>query len=192
MTEEHKRKISESHIKSKLHKGIKLSENHKNKIRNSMIGKPLSINFKNTGRTHFKKGSISFMKGKHHTEESKEKSRQSHLGQQGYWLGKKRPNMIKLKQDALKGKTGKDALNWKGGTSRGYFKKIVCQRDNYTCQICGLKDEEIIEVDHIRPEAIAPELFSELANLICICPNCHRRKTNRDLKIIKDFKNQVS
>jgi len=34
----------------------------------------------NTGRTHFKKGCISLMKGKHHTKEAKEKNSKAHLG----------------------------------------------------------------------------------------------------------------
>ena len=71
------------------------------------------------------------------------------------------------------------------------WRNKVFLRDNFTCQICGLRDEEIMEVDHIRPKAIAPELYTEPTNLICICPNCHRRKTNRDIKIIIDFKKGI-
>lgn len=72
--------------------------------------------------------------------------------------------------------------NWKGGVSYGFIKKTALIRDNYTCQVCGLRELEIMEVDHIKPKPLFPELFREIRNLVTLCPNCHRRKTNRELK----------
>ena len=71
--------------------------------------------------------------------------------------------------------------NWKGG-NWGYKKVEAKTRDDYTCQICGLRDPEIMEVDHIKPKIKYPELALEINNLITLCPNCHRRKTNRELR----------
>jgi hypothetical protein len=73
-------------------------------------------------------------------------------------------------------------FNWKGGTMK-WARKQTKIRDNYTCQICGLRDIEIMEVDHIKPKCDYPEIMHSLDNLITICPNCHRRKTNRELKV---------
>lgn len=77
--------------------------------------------------------------------------------------------------------SGEAHLGWKGG-SINYVKRQAKLRDNYTCQVCGLMDLEVMEVDHIRPKAIAPELYTELSNLMTLCANCHRRKTFRERK----------
>lgn len=68
-----------------------------------------------------------------------------------------------------------------------YWKKQAKIRDDFTCQVCGLYDSEIVEVDHIKPKASYPVLYKELSNMQTICPNCHRRKTLRG----KEFTKQV-
>jgi|ERR1043166_3976649 5-methylcytosine-specific restriction endonuclease McrA len=75
--------------------------------------------------------------------------------------------------------SGPDNAHWKGG-SHGYWTRQAKTRDDYTCQICGLRDTEIMEVDHIIPKSVRPDLRFELTNLMTLCPNCHRRKTNRE------------
>ena len=69
--------------------------------------------------------------------------------------------------------------NWKGGKI-DYLKKKAKERDDYTCQVCGLRDDEIMQVDHIRPKSLHPELYEILENLLTLCPNCHARKTIRE------------
>lgn len=71
---------------------------------------------------------------------------------------------------------------WSGGKSRWNSRQAKI-RDDYTCQICGLRDPEIMEVDHIKPRSIFPELDFVMENLMTLCPNCHRRKTLRDKKL---------
>jgi 5-methylcytosine-specific restriction endonuclease McrA len=83
---------------------------------------------------------------------------------------------------------GQAHYNWKGGISWITVSSEIKKRDNFTCQICGLRDEEIIEVDHIKPKSICPELKHDISNLMCLCPNCHRRKTKRDRKDIVNCK----
>ena len=78
-------------------------------------------------------------------------------------------------------KTGENNPFWKGGALR-VKKRQATIRDDYTCQICGLRDVEIMEVDHILPRSVRPDLNLVLENLMTLCPNCHRRKTNRELK----------
>ena len=70
---------------------------------------------------------------------------------------------------------------WKGGDWR-YVKKQALIRDDYTCQMCSFREVEIMEVDHILSKSLHPELSLDLENLMTLCPNCHRRKTIRDIK----------
>ena len=85
-----------------------------------------------------------------------------------YWLGKKNPK-----------NSGENHGQWKGG-SRYWWSRTILKRDNYTCQICGLRDKEVVEADHIKPRSKYPELQQSLDNGWTLCANCHRRKTVRD------------
>jgi 5-methylcytosine-specific restriction endonuclease McrA len=67
---------------------------------------------------------------------------------------------------------------WKGGMWT-WAKRFVVKRDKGTCQICGLKEKEIMDVAHLKGHENGgvdrrytkhnPE------HLITLCPNCHRR-----------------
>ncbi len=70
---------------------------------------------------------------------------------------------------------------WKGG-GKNWVRLIALRRDDYKCSKCRLRDPEIMEVDHIKPKCDFPELSKDIDNLETLCPNCHRRKTNRMLK----------
>lgn len=60
----------------------------------------------------------------------------------------------------------KDGLSWK--TQR----KLAWERDDYTCQHCGLKpNRRKPDVHHIIPWPAS--LSHNLANLICLCRKCH-------------------
>ena len=61
------------------------------------------------------------------------------------------------------------------------LRKQVLKRDKNTCNQCGLIDEEIMVVDHIKPKSIYPELKLEITNLQTLCPNCHARKTIKEV-----------
>lgn len=121
-----------------------------------------------------------------------------------YWTGKKRSKETNKKiSDTLKAKKiippsrlgatpwnkgakmkdlrGERNPRWKGGTWH-FYKREAKERDDHTCRICGLRDPEIMEVDHTKPRCDFPDLRDSLENLITICPNCHRRKTNRELR----------
>lgn len=76
---------------------------------------------------------------------------------------------------------GEKNHHWSGGNWR-YWKKQALIRDDYICQVCGFREVEIMEVDHIKPKSKFPELIFTLDNLVTLCPNCHRRKTIRELK----------
>lgn len=81
-------------------------------------------------------------------------------------------------------KSGSENRFWKDGCI-SYWKREALIRDDFTCQGCGLRDEEIVEVDHIL------EVYNggknSLENLQTLCPNCHARKT-RAFKKGKNFR----
>ncbi|WP_125589758.1 HNH endonuclease [Companilactobacillus jidongensis] len=64
----------------------------------------------------------------------------------------------------------------------GQWKKLrlfVLERDNYLCQYClrfGLVRPAKI-VDHVVPAQAAPELMTDISNLVTCCNTCHRAKT---------------
>lgn len=100
-----------------------------------------------------------------HSEESKEKNRIAHLG---------KPT-----------KKGENHWNWKGGITplrkRLYFsekyqewRKAVFERDDYTCQICGIRGGEL-NADHIKQWSIYPELRFDIKNGRTLCVSCHRK-----------------
>ena len=88
---------------------------------------------------------------------------------------------IRTQSEAQPRKIGSASQRWKGGSWLWVRKQIVI-RDDYTCQICGLREPEIMMVDHILPKSMYPELKLKMNNLITLCPNCHARKTIRERK----------
>lgn len=142
-------------------------------------------------------------KGFRHSEETKQKLRLAHLGKPSGMLGKKRSLSNKekisktLMSHLISSQTREKISSTLLAKNNILFpfsikanRRRAKQRDNYTCQICGINDPEILEVDHIIPKKIRPDLKSEIANLLTLCANCHKRKTNRDKKQIWAFKQQ--
>ncbi len=76
-------------------------------------------------------------------------------------------------------KLGQNSNCWNGGTEK-WWKNQAKIRDDYTCQICGVREPAIMQADHIKPKGRFPELGREINNLITLCPNCHARKTVRE------------
>ena len=113
------------------------------------------------------------------TEEYKQKMSLIMKGKQNS-LGVKQPMEV-IEKRTLQFR-GEKHWNWKGGQEWRYVKKQVLLRDDYTCQSCGLREPEIMEVDHILSKSLYPELKFALDNLMTMCPNCHKRKTIRDIK----------
>lgn len=123
-------------------------------------------------------------KGQKHTEETKKKQRERRLlNPTMYWLNKNHsPETKKKISNKLYGKyRGDNNPSWKGGKWR-WVKNKALLRDDYTCQDCGLRDEYIMDVDHIIPKSVRKELLCDIDNLITRCPNCHRRKTLKEYK----------
>ena len=131
------------------------------------------------------------MLGKKHSEETKAKIRKNRKGKN---LGAvATPESIEKRTETRRKNgwlkepfthRGEKHWNWKGGIARKYLRTLCKERDNGTCQDCGLHEPEIMDVDHIKAKAKFPELQHELSNLITLCPNCHRRKTLREKDLL--------
>lgn len=96
--------------------------------------------------------------------------------------GKKSPNYGK----SLSWMIGDKNPNWKGGvTSENrkirmslkykLWRITIFERDNYQCLIGGKKHGNKLQVDHIQPFSLYPELRFELNNGRTLCINCHKK-----------------
>lgn len=131
---------------------------------------------RNSLATEFKPGLIPWNKGK--TGVMPTPWNKGTIGvMKGYWLGKKRSDLSKK----FKG-TGHP--NWKGTTPKNkllrktkeyrLWRESVYKRDNYTCQMCGMRGGEL-HADHIKPFAYFPELRFAIDNGRTLCAPCHRK-----------------
>lgn len=60
-------------------------------------------------------------------------------------------------------------------------RKETRKRDNYTCQHCGITEEQLgkqLDVHHIKPYRLFDNSkeANELTNLISLCPSCHHKQ----------------
>lgn len=53
------------------------------------------------------------------------------------------------------------------------WRVAVFRRDNYTCQVCGVRGGRL-NAHHIKPWATVPALRHDVANGITLCEPCHR------------------
>ena len=126
--------------------------------------------FKKGNETRFKKGQIPWNLGKTHSDETKEKIS---FAKKGTWTGEKNPQY-------------KHGHEWKT------LRKKILIRDNYICRECEYREPEIMQVDHIQPKALYPDLQHSPENLETLCPNCHARKTIRDKRFIAQMKKRMN
>lgn len=88
--------------------------------------------------------------------------------------------------------SGENHYNWKGGVIEGfgpewYQQRQKClKRDDYSCQICGLTQDESqkqfgvgLHVHHIKPRRefgdTIPSEANHLSNLVTLCLPCHNK-----------------
>jgi 5-methylcytosine-specific restriction endonuclease McrA len=106
------------------------------------------------------RGRPSRMKGKHHTEEAKEKNRVAHLGNVAWNKG-------------LGNKTPENKRVWHSVEMR-LWRESVFARDNWTCQKCLVKGGTL-RPHHILNFAEFKELRFAIDNGITLCDSCHKK-----------------
>lgn len=152
-TEESKKKIAITRIGDKnVMKRPEVIE----KVRNSLKGRRLSP------RTEFKKGQVSWNKGKQYSVELRKKLSMVKLGisNESEWKGFSR-----------------DYPNPYGNEFSKSLKNEIMKRDNFTCQLCNKKNQLRIVIHHINYN----KKDNHPLNLITLCNSCHS-KTNSKRK----------
>lgn len=127
------------------------------------------------------------MKGKHHTEETKQKLREANTGKPGYWRGKRLPIETRRKISAtVSGKVarGKDHYAFSHGRAQRtlrerqnekyvQWRREVFHRDNYTCQHCGDNSGGNLEAHHKDGFTEYEQKRFDIDNGITLCQSCH-------------------
>lgn len=199
MSEESKIKIRQSLIGNKRRLGIKHRDDVKLRISKSHKGVPLSeshrkkIGIGNTRRIYSKETRLKLAK---------------HMYGNNYNKGKKVPYEKKILH------MGVNHHNWRGGPNSilkavrslyeyRQWRSDIFQRDDYTCQICGIKGYKL-NADHIKAfsliikenniktiqEALdCPELWN-LNNGRTLCFSCHTKTDNWGYRVFN--KKQLS
>ena len=132
-------------------------------------------------------------KGRKHTEEARKKQSEAHK-KLGYTDGLRR-GTEKMRQNPVpwteerkhlfaEGQKGEKNPWWKGGATPAnkliresqdfaLWRKAVFQRDDWTCQQCGMRGGRL-HPHHIKRFADYPELRFDISNGLTLCEDCHR------------------
>lgn len=193
LTEEHKRRISESHKGmhlseetkrkiSEVHKGIPCSEETREKISKANKGKN---SYKRTKETRLKmskakKGKIPWMKGRHHTEEAKRKlseankGKESHFWKDGRSGDKKYINWLKNKRNRQPRIGFHTYGEW----------ELLKKQYGFICLACKLEEPKIILTeDHIIPLSKGGSDYIE--NIQPLCKSCNSKKHTKIINYVK-------
>lgn len=93
--------------------------------------------------------------------------------------------------NAMHGKVGSLHHGWSGGKNKILWKsveyqrwrKAVMRRDHFTCQECGDNQGGNLEVDHIKPRFLFPELIFDIDNGRILCKDCHKHTKSWGYKV---------
>ena len=132
-------------------------------------------------------------KGKHHSQKSKNKTRDTLLGHIVSRKTKEKLRKINLgKHHSVETKKklsefwlGPKNPRWKGGITTEIrkirnsmklrlWREAVFARDNFTCQDCGQRGGRL-QAHHVKAFKLKPELRYEILNGITLCIDCHKK-----------------
>ncbi len=115
-----------------------------------------------------KKGKSTWIKGKTHTELARKKIGDAHRGEKSnWWKG---------------GVSDEDCKNRHMGSRYENWRKKVFMRDNFTCQMCGLKGGNK-EAHHKKSWKNFPALRYHVKNGVTLCKKPCHLKANREQKL---------
>lgn len=198
-SEEHRRKLSESHA------GKVLTEAHRKAISESLKGKSSPRKGQTLSAETCRRMSES-RKGREVSAETRAKISAAHTGMRASDETKKRIGESSRGRPAWnKGKTlgpmpeerrrkhskalkGDRHPNWQGGKTADsarvrrsletrLWREAVFQRDDFTCQECSARGV-YLHVHHIQSFAKHPELRFDVENGITLCKSCHEKTPN--------------
>ena len=158
-------------------KGVKLTEEHKEKIRQSRLGQKLSEEHKRKiGKAN--KGTTTWNKGIPWSGETRKKMSENNKGMKG------RKHSEKTRKKMSEARLGKKSHLWKGGITpenqkirKGIeyrlWREAVFARDNWICQKTGIKGGKLC-CHHILNFADYPELRTSIENGITLSLKAHQ------------------
>jgi DEAD/DEAH box helicase domain-containing protein len=91
----------------------------------------------------------------------------------GYWVTLESGTVDHLRNEGL---WNNDANQY--GPAWPRIRKLVLQRDGYTCQVCGAQErDQPLHVHHKIPfrTFTSAEQANQVSNLVTLCPACHRQ-----------------
>jgi len=135
-------------------------------------------------------GISGFWYGKKLPEKTKQKLREVNIGENNPYFGKHHSKEYRQKMTEVM--IGEKHWNWKGGTSfepypsefNNVLKRLVRQRDSYTCQLCGIEARAVHHIDYDKSNNV-------IRNLITLCGKCNTKVNYRREFWIEVFKKLV-
>ena len=191
MTTEHRKSISERMLGNKLCLGRKLSDEVKEKIRVSNLGKVHNISDEGMERMR-KKNYVVWNKGIKKQKEikipkvpgRKKGSIAWNRGMLGYNSGEKNPKWIKDRSKLAKRQERNDS-------AYAEWRKCVRDRDSWTCKV-GEGCEGKVIAHHIYPWKKYPEFRYTVSNGITLCTKHHPRTREKENEMIGYFLSLLS
>lgn len=161
-TDEHKNKLSE---KAKLRKPNFLGKKHTPETKLKISQKVQTAY--NEGRLTIWNKGMSGYKNQPCSEETKKKIRDA-------VVGKPRPQSRGIVNGNWKGGITPVNTAFRNSLEYRLFREVVFMRDNYTCLECNKRGCEL-NMHHIKPFSLFPELRLAMDNVITLCVECHKK-----------------
>ena len=141
--------------------------------------------------THLKTQKLCSRSCARRTDEFKSNLTKVNTGKISISRGKPRPNRAGVNSNFWRGgvseKNRTERQNFERDVGYVQLRRDIFHRDNYTCQVCGDRTKVghriKIQIDHVKPYLLFPELRMEPNNLRTICVPCHYKTDTYGAKV---------